>query len=60
MKIKLGDMTINKRKKICLKHPNCAHCPFYGNNSMGFTDCSVRFWQLFPDQEVEVDEEDLK
>ena len=61
VKIKLGDMTINKRNKICQKHANCTNCPFCGRTgSTDWSVCNPPTWNVFPNYEVEIDEEDLK
>ena len=61
MKVKLGDMTINKRNEICEKHANCTNCPFSGRTgSVDLVVCNQLTWNVFPNYEVEIDEEDLK
>ena len=55
--MKLGDMTVNLRKRICEKRANCTDCPF---RTTDYNLCDPKYWSMFPEAEIELDEEDLK
>ena len=61
VKIKLGDMTVNKRNEICQKQASCTNCPLSGRTgSVDWSVCHQLTWSVFPNYEIEIDEEDLK
>lgn len=55
--MKLGEVTINLRKRICEKRANCIGCPFWTRD---YNLCDPKYWSMYPEAEIELDEEDLK